>query len=291
MTRRRATGEDSVYRDADRWRGTVSLGYDANGQRVRKKVSGRTRAETSEKLRKLRQQVDSGVVPDDRLTVQAFLDRWLAINLPGSLAASTEDDYVDTVRLHLVPALGRKRPGNPAKLMWLILSGCGRRSGRRATARTASGSCGRCCVVRGRPRPAACWVWLTPWSTMDSTSRAASSSMVPAADSCTPSRPRCSSGVPRTCSSRRICWLRVGWAMNSRSAAWVKVPASATATKYRRCRSSRPCGARVSVRGSRTGSACAWFKSVPLPGRGASRARALVAVRAFATDPGSPPAW
>ena len=31
--------------------------------------------EVVEKLRKLRQQVDSGVVPDDRLTVQAFLDR------------------------------------------------------------------------------------------------------------------------------------------------------------------------------------------------------------------------
>ena len=31
------------------------------------------------------------------------------MNLPGSVAESTEDDYVDTVRLHLVPALGRKR--------------------------------------------------------------------------------------------------------------------------------------------------------------------------------------
>ena len=62
----------------------------------------------TEKLRKLHQQVDSGVVPDDRLTVRAFLDRWLTVNLPGSVAESTEDDYVDTVRLHLVPALGRK---------------------------------------------------------------------------------------------------------------------------------------------------------------------------------------
>jgi hypothetical protein len=75
---------------------------------VRKKVSGRTRAEVAEKLRKLHKQVDSGVVPDDRLTVRAFLDRWLTVNLPGSVAESTEDDYVDTVRLHLVPALGRK---------------------------------------------------------------------------------------------------------------------------------------------------------------------------------------
>ena len=72
MTRRRASGEDSVYRDGDRWRAAVSLGYDANGQRVRKKVSGRTRAEAAEKLRKLRQQVDSGVIPDDRLTVQGI---------------------------------------------------------------------------------------------------------------------------------------------------------------------------------------------------------------------------
>ena len=109
MTRRRSSGEDSIYRDGDRWRGAVSLGYDEHGVRVRKKVSGRTRAEVIEKLLQLHQQVDSGVIPDDRLTVQAFLDRWLTVNLPGTVAESTEDDYADTVRLHLIPALGRKR--------------------------------------------------------------------------------------------------------------------------------------------------------------------------------------
>ena len=32
-------------------------------------------------------------------------------------------------------------------------------------------------------------------------------------------RRRCSNGVPTISSSRRICWLRVGWVMNIRSAA------------------------------------------------------------------------
>lgn len=109
MSKRRASGEDSIYKDGDRWRGAVSLGYDASGHRARKKVSGRTRAEVVEKLRRLRQQVDRGVITDDRLTVQDFLDRWLTVNLPGSVAEATEDSYADTVRLHLIPALGRKQ--------------------------------------------------------------------------------------------------------------------------------------------------------------------------------------
>jgi hypothetical protein len=50
MSTRHAYGEDSVYKDGDRWRGAISLGYNANGKRVRKKVSGRTRAEAVEKL-------------------------------------------------------------------------------------------------------------------------------------------------------------------------------------------------------------------------------------------------
>jgi integrase len=109
MSTRRGYGEDSVYREGDRWRGAISLGYNANGKRVRKKVSGHTRAEAVEKLRKLRRQVDGGAVPDDRLTVKAFLTRWLTVNLPGAVSESTEDDYNDTVRLHLIPALGPKR--------------------------------------------------------------------------------------------------------------------------------------------------------------------------------------
>ncbi|HMI33444.1 MAG TPA: site-specific integrase [Propionibacteriaceae bacterium] len=47
-------------------------------------------------------------VPDDRLTVAAFLDRWLTKSLPGQVSEKTFDSYADTVRLHIKPLIGRK---------------------------------------------------------------------------------------------------------------------------------------------------------------------------------------
>ncbi|GAA2875358.1 site-specific integrase [Streptosporangium fragile] len=108
-TKKRGHHEDSIYKDGDRWRGAISLGYGPNGERVRKKVSGKTRAEVVEKVRKLREGIAKGLpVPDDKITVGAFLDRWLS-TLPGHVADSTLDDYEDTVRLHLKPGLGRHK--------------------------------------------------------------------------------------------------------------------------------------------------------------------------------------
>ncbi|MET9069417.1 tyrosine-type recombinase/integrase [Streptosporangium sandarakinum] len=107
--KRRGQNEDSIYKDGDRWRGAISLGYGPDGKRIRKKVSGRTRAEVAEKIRKIREDIAKGLpAPDGKLTVGAFLDRWLS-TLPGHIADSTLDDYEDTVRLHLKPALGRHK--------------------------------------------------------------------------------------------------------------------------------------------------------------------------------------
>ena len=62
---RRGYGEDGIYFDcrddcrdsalhktcSGRWRGVVSLGFDANRKRVRKKVTGKTRTEVKNKLK------------------------------------------------------------------------------------------------------------------------------------------------------------------------------------------------------------------------------------------------
>ncbi|GAB1688683.1 tyrosine recombinase XerC [Krasilnikovia sp. M28-CT-15] len=117
--RRRGRGEDSIYRDGNRWRGAASLGYGPDGRPVRKKVSGATRDEVVRKLRRLHEQLDASLPPsDDRLSVGAFLDRWWSVNLPGQVAPSTLDDYGDMIRLHLRPALGRR------KLTKLTVSDC-----------------------------------------------------------------------------------------------------------------------------------------------------------------------
>ena len=106
---RRGRGEDSIYQDGDRWRGAASFGYGPDGRRVRKKVSGATKGEVMRKLRDLRAEMDLRLaIPDDRLTVAAFLNRWVTRSLPGQVSDRTLDSYADTVRLHLAPSLGRK---------------------------------------------------------------------------------------------------------------------------------------------------------------------------------------
>ncbi|MGW0065528.1 hypothetical protein ACWDTT_37215 [Streptosporangium sandarakinum] len=41
----------AIYKEGNRWRGAISLGYGPDGKRIRKKVSGKTQAEVAEKIR------------------------------------------------------------------------------------------------------------------------------------------------------------------------------------------------------------------------------------------------
>ena len=64
-TVRRGHGEGSVYRDAanSTWVGAISLGWRPDGWRMRRKVTGRTKTEVREKLKKLQAEADAG--PED----------------------------------------------------------------------------------------------------------------------------------------------------------------------------------------------------------------------------------
>jgi hypothetical protein len=102
--KRRGYGEDGIYFDhrADcrdsahhrtcdgRWRGVVSLGFNADGKRVRKKVSGKTKAEVRDKLKEVHTELDAGVRTVHGYTVEKAVADWLAEGLPDRVAKTVE---------------------------------------------------------------------------------------------------------------------------------------------------------------------------------------------------------
>src|SRR5262249_60108104 len=97
---RRGYGEDGIYFDhrgdcrdsalhrtcAGRWRGVVSLGFDADGKRLRRKVSGQTRTEVKDKLKALHSELDAGVRTVQGYTVDMAVAGWLDQGLPRRAA-------------------------------------------------------------------------------------------------------------------------------------------------------------------------------------------------------------
>ena len=95
---RRGHGEDSIFWDSSKSRyvGAVSLGFTPAGMRIRRKVTGRTKAEVRSKLRELHQEVDSGLRPRQGYTVNDALEDWLAHGLDG-VSARTVTLYKGTI--------------------------------------------------------------------------------------------------------------------------------------------------------------------------------------------------
>jgi hypothetical protein len=82
--KRRGYGEDGIYVDhrdsahhktcSGRWRGAVSLGYAADGKRIRKKVSGQARTEVKDKLKALHSELAEGLPGRAAKTVEVYAD-------------------------------------------------------------------------------------------------------------------------------------------------------------------------------------------------------------------------
>jgi integrase len=107
MATRRRRGEDGISfehrgpcRDPDRhrhcpglWRGEFTLGYTDDGQRTRRKVSGKTKTAVVDKLRQLHHELDQGIVPKTghaNYTVRQAANDWLATGLEGRSAKTIQ---------------------------------------------------------------------------------------------------------------------------------------------------------------------------------------------------------
>src|SRR5262249_9049812 len=101
--------EGSIYKRRDgRWAATVTIGYE-NGKRKRKTFYGETRKEVQEQLTKALADLQQGLpLPSERLTVGAFLVRWLEESIRPTRRGKTYASYAQLVRLYLQPTLGHK---------------------------------------------------------------------------------------------------------------------------------------------------------------------------------------
>jgi len=99
MQERRSKGDDAIYFEHDgpckdstrhrrcpgRWRGEITLGRSAEGRRLRRRVSGPTKAAVQDALKELRKEIEGGITKaaPANYTVRACCQDWLADGLPG----------------------------------------------------------------------------------------------------------------------------------------------------------------------------------------------------------------
>jgi integrase len=120
--KRRGAGEGTIRERVDgRWEGRY-LGRDKDGNPALRSVYAKTKREAIAKLDVKRAAVRAGQpTPSERLTVGAYLTRWLVAAEPR-LRPSTLRRYRQLVRLQLVPILGsirlaRLQPSDVAAMM------------------------------------------------------------------------------------------------------------------------------------------------------------------------------
>ena len=121
MSSRRGWGEDGVFfehdapcRDGDRhrhcegrWRGVVSLGFGPDGRRIRRKVSGKTKAVVQDRLKALHSDLESGVRGKPNYTVRRAAEDWLKEGLDGRSAMTVKKN--EHVLAPILAAIGARR--------------------------------------------------------------------------------------------------------------------------------------------------------------------------------------
>lgn len=98
---RRSNGEGAIGPFRGGWRAQIELGG------VRRQFLGKTRKEALDKMRRVVREFEQGMpAKPRRLTVEAYLEQWLA-TVRVTKRATTAEDYERKVRLHILPMLGK----------------------------------------------------------------------------------------------------------------------------------------------------------------------------------------
>ena len=104
----RANGQGSIYRRADgRWTAACYV-LRPDGSRVRRSVYGKTRKDVADELAVLIAKTKAGLpLAVESWTLECFAEHWLKQVVGPRLRPSTLSSYRETLRLHILPTLGR----------------------------------------------------------------------------------------------------------------------------------------------------------------------------------------
>jgi integrase len=106
--KRRGRGEGSIYQRTDGlWIAARSLGYDAQGKRIRKIACGTTKAEAQEGLQKLLQSGPLDLLGDsEKVPLAKYLEQWLETVVKPHRTRNTYVCYRCSVVNHINPKIG-----------------------------------------------------------------------------------------------------------------------------------------------------------------------------------------
>jgi integrase len=79
-----------------RWRGSISLGFGASGQRIRRRVTAATKTACLEEMARLREELGQAPRASKTYTVRQAVDDWLADGLPGR-SERTRNAYLEAL--------------------------------------------------------------------------------------------------------------------------------------------------------------------------------------------------
>lgn len=122
MARKRAHGEGTISKRKDgRWEAKASVGYKPDGTPKRQTVYGRTQTEVKEKLEAIKRQLATGTYTATKLTIAAYLERWLG-EKRRSVKPTTFETYAICVNRFIVPRVGRAQLGKltPMQVQTLV---------------------------------------------------------------------------------------------------------------------------------------------------------------------------
>lgn len=111
MTKRRSRGDGGLHWDESRqrWIATASLGYAANGKRIIKRGSGKTKTAAKVKLAEVLRDHDDGlaIAPTGYTVANAVTD-WLSYGLSGR-DKGTVSTCTILSNTHIIPSLGARK--------------------------------------------------------------------------------------------------------------------------------------------------------------------------------------